>query len=60
MRLNTQRGLEAKAWSNGRSIQLEIGPYRFTAAEVQAVDLARQIVAEVDELKAVDNRPAGR
>jgi hypothetical protein len=32
---------------------------RLTATAAEAIELAKQLVAAVDELKAADNRPAG-
>jgi hypothetical protein len=52
MRINQHRNVEGSAWADGNSVQLRFGPFGFTATEVEAVDLARQIVAAVDVLKA--------
>jgi hypothetical protein len=44
---------ERAAWADGGLVQLELCGLRFTASRVEAVELARQLVAAADELQTV-------
>jgi hypothetical protein len=52
VQLKGKARLDAAAWASFERVQLEIGELRFTASAAEADELARQLVAAVDELNA--------
>jgi hypothetical protein len=52
VRRNAANGIEARVWpGNSDRIQIQMGVERFTATTDEAIELARALVAAVDDLK---------
>jgi hypothetical protein len=54
MRLNAATDLRTTAWAkhHPRRIHVRVGPWNFTATEAEAVALASDLVAAIEELRA--------